>query len=73
MDILAETDQAFAWGEFSRQFDCCIAEVVPERAICLNCFPQPLLLFALSSGHSLVIHFDLELKAPKSLMIISGP
>ncbi len=72
-DILGEIDWAFAKGEFSRQFDCCIPEIHPERAICLNGFRHPLLSLALSSGHSRVIHLDLELKAPKTLMIISGP
>ena len=32
-DILGEIDWAFAKGEFSRQFDCCIPEIHPERAI----------------------------------------
>ena len=72
-DILGEIDWAFAKGEFSKQFDCCIPEIRPERAICLNGFRHPLLLLALSTGHSRVIHLDLELKAPKTLMIISGP
>jgi len=72
-DILSEIDWAFAKGEFSKQFDCCIPEIVPERAICLKGFRHPLLLLALSSGHLRVIHLDLDLKAPKTLMIISGP
>jgi DNA mismatch repair protein MutS2 len=72
-DILSEIDWAFAKGEFSRQFDCCIPKIHPERAICLNGFRHPLLQLALSSGHSRVIHLDLELKPPKTLMIISGP
>ena len=50
-DILGEIDWAFAKGEFSRQFDCCIPEIRPERAICLNGFRHPLLQVALS-GHS---------------------
>jgi DNA mismatch repair protein MutS2 len=40
-DILAEIDWAFAKGEFSRQFDCCIPQIGPERAICLNGFHAP--------------------------------
>jgi DNA mismatch repair protein MutS2 len=72
-EILGEIDWAFAKGEFSRQFDCCIPEIHPERAICLNGFRHPLLSLALSSKHLRVIHLDLELKPPKTLMIISGP
>jgi DNA mismatch repair protein MutS2 len=72
-DVLGEIDWAFAKGEFSKQFDCCIPEIHPERAICLHGVRHPLLLLALSSGQSRVIHLDLELKAPKTLMIISGP
>ncbi len=72
-DILAEIDWAFAKGEFSRKFDCCIPEIGQDRAICLNGFRHPLLLLALKNGKTRVIHLDLELKAPKTQMIISGP
>ena len=40
-DILAEIDWAFAKGEFSRRFDCCIAQIGTERTICLNWLHQP--------------------------------
>jgi DNA mismatch repair protein MutS2 len=72
-DILGEIDWAFAKGEFSRQFDCYIPEIHPERAICLNGFRHPLLQLALRSSQSNVIPLSLALKAPKTLMIISRP
>jgi DNA mismatch repair protein MutS2 len=72
-DILGEIDWAFAKGEFSRQFDCCIPEVQAERAICLNGVRHPLLQIALSGTQRQLSQLTLELKAPKTLMIISGP
>ena len=51
-DILGEIDWAFAKGEFSRQFDCCIPEIRPERAICLNGVRHPLLQIALRGTES---------------------
>ena len=72
-DILGEIDWAFAKGEFSKQFDCCIPEIRPERAIVLHGVRHPLLQVALSSAHQRLSPLDLELKAPKTLVIISGP
>ena len=72
-DILAEIDWAFAKGEFSKQFDCCIPEVHPERAICLNGFSHPLLHIALRTFVDRLVPLSLEIKNPKKLMIISGP
>ena len=72
-DILGEIDWAFARGEFSRQFDCCIPEICPERAICLHAVRHPLLQLALRSSHERPVPLDLEIKPPKTLMIISGP
>jgi DNA mismatch repair protein MutS2 len=71
-DILGEIDWAFAKGEFSRQFDCCIPEIGSERAICLKGFRHPLLLVALRTFADLV-PLSLEIKSPKKIMIISGP
>jgi DNA mismatch repair protein MutS2 len=71
--ILAEIDWAFAKGEFSKQFDCCIPEVHPERAICLNGFRHPLLHVALRTFADRLVPLSLEIKNPKKLMIISGP
>jgi DNA mismatch repair protein MutS2 len=72
-DILSEIDWAFAKGEFSRQFDCCVPEIHEKRAVCLRGFKHPLLLLAEHAGHLRVIHLDLELDPPKTQMIISGP
>ena len=72
-DILGEIDWAFAKGEFSRQFDCCIPEIRSERAICLNGFRHPLLHVALRTGLADLVPLFLELNSPKKLMIISGP
>ena len=72
-DILAEFDWAFAKGEFSRQFDCCIPEIRAERAICLTEFRHPLLHVALKRAVSRHIPLSLEINSPKKLMIISGP
>jgi len=72
-DILAEIDWAFAKGEFSKQFDCCIPEVRQDRAICLNGFRHPLLHVALRTFADRLVPLSLEIKNPKKLMIISGP
>jgi DNA mismatch repair protein MutS2 len=72
-DILGEIDWAFAKGEFSRQYDCCIPEIRPERALCLHEVRHPLLQMALSGIQRKPVPTSLELKAPKTLMIISGP
>jgi len=72
-DILSEIDWAFAKGEFSRQFDCCIPEIGPERAICLNGFRHPLLQRALRGSPDRAVPLSFTIKTPKTLMIISGP
>ena len=71
-DILGEIDWAFAKGEFSKKFDCCIPETHPERAICLNNFRHPLLQVALGTFANLV-PLSLEIKSPQKMMIVSGP
>ena len=72
-DILGEIDWAFAKGEFSKKFDCCIPEIDQERAICLNGVRHPLLHVASSGTKRRPVPLSLELKVPKTLMIISGP
>ena len=64
-DILGEIDWAFAKGEFSKKFDCCIPEIHPERAICLNDFRHPLLQVALGTFANLV-PLSLEIKSAKN-------
>src|SRR5208283_4433855 len=72
-NILAEIDWAFAKGEFSRQFDCCIPEIHQERTICLNEVRHPLLQWALRGTKRRPVHNNLEIKPPKTMVIISGP
>jgi DNA mismatch repair protein MutS2 len=72
-DILGEIDWAFAKGEFSRQFDCCIPQIHPERAICLTEVRHPLLDLALRGKQRRPVRNNLELNPPKTLIIISGP
>ena len=72
-DILGEIDWAFAKAEFSKQFDCCIPEIRPERAISLKAVRHPLLQLALRSTRDQLTPLDLDVRAPKNLMIISGP
>ena len=72
-DILGEIDWAFAKGEFSKQFDCCLPEIREERAICLKGARHPLLRLAMSTTRHQPVPLDLEIKTPKKLMIISGP
>ena len=74
-DILAEIDWAFAKGEFSRQFDCCIPEIHAERTLSLHGFVHPLLTTPEGTieRHRFAVPLNLEFGAPKSLLIISGP
>ena len=72
-EILAEIDWAFAKGEFSRQYDCCTPEIRPERALWLHEVRHPLLEKSLRARNRRPVPLSLELKTPKTLMIISGP
>lgn len=72
-DILGEIDWAFAKGEFSRQFDCCIPEIHEERAIRLKGFRHPLLMAQRNNQNGQVTELHLELLPPKTQIIISGP
>jgi DNA mismatch repair protein MutS2 len=72
-DILSEIDLAFAKGEFSRQYDCCIPEFREARALCLQEVRHPLLEKTLRAQQRRPVPLSLELEPPKTLMIISGP
>ncbi len=72
-DIVSEIDLAFAKGEFSRQYDCCIPEFREERDLWLHEVRHPLLVKTLRSQRRQPVPMSLELKAPHTLMIISGP
>jgi DNA mismatch repair protein MutS2 len=71
--ILSELDLAFAKAEFSRQYDCCTPEFSKERALSLGGVRHPLLVKALRGQGRKPVPLDIELKAPKTLMVISGP
>lgn len=72
-DILAKIDWAFAKGEFSREFDCCIPQLHAERVICLQGLRHPLLQVALRPAGEPPVPLSLELQPPKTQVIISGP
>jgi DNA mismatch repair protein MutS2 len=72
-DILGEIDWAFAKGEFSRQYDCCIPQILTERAVKLQDFRHPLLQKSLRALNRRPVPLSFELAAPKTMMIISGP
>lgn len=72
-DILGQIDWAFAKGEFSRQYDCCIPQIVTERAVTLQDFRHPLLQKSLRALNRRPVPLSFELAAPKTMMIISGP
>lgn len=71
--ILSELDLAFAKTEFARAYDCCLPEFVSERALYLKDVRHPLLEKALRARRQRPVPLTLELAAPQSLMIISGP
>jgi DNA mismatch repair protein MutS2 len=72
-EILSEIDLAFAKAEFSHRYDCCIPEFHGERALWLHEVRHPLLEKTLRSHERRPVPLSLELKTPKTLMIISGP
>jgi len=71
--ILSEIDLAFAKAEFSRQYDCCIPEFTAERALSLREVRHPLLEKSLRGQGRKPVPLSIELKAPKTLMVVSGP
>jgi DNA mismatch repair protein MutS2 len=72
-EILSELDLAFAKAEFSRQYDCCTPEFSAERVLALCGVRHPLLEKALRGQGRKPVPLDIELKAPRTLMVISGP
>jgi DNA mismatch repair protein MutS2 len=72
-EILSEIDLAFAKAEFCRQYDCCIPEFHMDRALWLHEVRHPVLEMTLRGQKRRPVPLSLELKAPKTLMIISGP
>lgn len=72
-EILSELDLAFAKAEFARAYDCCLPEFVSERALYLKDVRHPLLERTLRARNRRPVPLTLELGAPKTQMIISGP
>lgn len=71
--ILSELDLAFAKAEFSRQYDCCIPEFTAERALLLKDVRHPLLERTLRNQGRKPVPLTIDLKPPKTLMVVSGP
>ena len=72
-EILSELDLAFAKGEFSREYDCCIPVWTPERALSLREVRHPLLEKTLRGQRRKPVPLTIELQSPHRLMVISGP
>jgi DNA mismatch repair protein MutS2 len=72
-EILSELDLAFAKAEFARHYDCCLPEFVPERQLVLKEARHPLLENALAAQKRKSVPLTVELSAPRTLMVISGP
>ena len=71
--VLSELDLAFAKAEFARRLDCCLPEFVAERELVLKDVRHPLLEKSLEAQDRKPVPLTVELKSPKTLMIISGP
>jgi DNA mismatch repair protein MutS2 len=72
-EILSELDLAFAKAEFSRSYDGCLPQFVPERALLLREVRHPLLERTLRAQKRRSVPLTVELAAPKTLMVVSGP
>jgi DNA mismatch repair protein MutS2 len=71
--MLGKLDLAFAKAEFARQYECCLPEFAPGRDLVLEGVRHPLLEQALRAQKRRPVPISVELRAPKTLMIISGP
>lgn len=76
-EVLSELDLAFAKAEFAQQYDCSLPEFIREpdaaRDLILADVRHPLLDKALRAQDRKSVPLTIELKEPKTLMIISGP
>jgi len=71
---LSELDLVFAKAEFARAYDCCLPEFGQSAdGLVLSNLRHPLLEKALRAQKRKPVPIDIELNAPKTLMIISGP
>ena len=72
-EILSELDLAFAKAEFSAAYDCCIPEWTADRALSLREVRHPLLEKTLRGQGRKPVPLTIEIRLPKTLMLISGP
>ncbi|MCL5006239.1 MAG: endonuclease MutS2 [Acidobacteria bacterium] len=73
VEIMGELDVVFAKAEFSRAYDCCLPEFTDRRELLLAEVRHPLLEKTLAKSGDKPVPLNVELREPKSLMIISGP
>ncbi len=72
-EILSELDLVFAKAEFAREYNGCIPELCSERALRLQAVRHPLLEKTLRGQNRQSVPLTVELREPKTLMVISGP
>lgn len=72
-EILSELDLAFAKAEFARAYDCCLPEFDRRPGLVLKDARHPVLEKALRARGRKPVPLTVELTAPKTLMLISGP
>ena len=72
-EVLSRLDLAFAKAEFARSYDCCLPEFAPERGLALQDARHPLLERSLRTQGRKPVPISIELHAPKTLVIVSGP
>ncbi|MGD0697029.1 MAG: endonuclease MutS2 [Terriglobia bacterium] len=73
-ETLSELDLVFAKAEFARAYDCCLPEFHSSGGgLRLADVRHPLLEKALRAQKRRSVPITIELKAPKTLMIVSGP
>ncbi|MGH9451273.1 MAG: endonuclease MutS2 [Terriglobia bacterium] len=72
-DLLSALDLAFAKAEFARHYDACFPEFSQGRDLVLREARHPLLVRALRAAGRDAVPLTLELRAPQTMVIISGP
>jgi DNA mismatch repair protein MutS2 len=73
VEVLGELDVVFAKAEFARAYNCCLPEFSSQRQFLLKQVRHPLLEKALAKDGGKPVPLNVELREPRSLMIISGP
>jgi len=72
-EILGRIDLAFAKAEFARQFDCCLPNFGADPVLSLKEVRHPLLEKTLQAQKRKSVPLTLELAAPRTMMVVSGP